>query len=348
MDNGRMALVTGAGGAVGPTIARRLLAAGYRVRALDAKPFSTGVLPEGVECLQGDINDCSALARAVQGVDVVFHLAAKLHINNPDPSLREEYHRVNVEGTRRLAEAAVAAKVSRLVFFSTICVYGPSVFPNVLDENAPICCDSWYGETKYQAERIVLSQSPAVVLRLAAVYGPRMKGNYLRLLHALRKHAFLYVGDGRNRRTLIYDEDVAAAALLAAEAPQALGQTYNVSDGKIHVFREIVETMCQVLGRRPPRLHISVPLMRTCAGMAETGMRWIGKRSPITRQLVDKLVEDVAVSDAKIERDLQYHPQVDLACGWRQVAEAARETPRGGDDRNHPTDRACNACNSCH
>lgn len=339
----RAALVTGAAGAVGPTIVRRLLAEGYRVRALDAKPLLRGDLPVGVECFQGEITDRTVLARAMQGMDVVFHLAAKLHINNPDPALRDEYYRVNVEGTRGLVEAAVAADVSRFVFFSTVCVYGASAPPTILTEDAAIRCDSWYGETKREAERIVLGQAPAVVLRLAAVYGPRMKGNYLRLLQALQRRLFAYVGAGKNRRTLVYDEDVAAAALLAAEHPEALGQVYNVSDGRIHAFREIVESMCQALGRRPPRLHIPVSLMRTGAGMSEVAVRWLGRRAPVTRQLVDKLVEDVAVSDAKIERELHYRPQVDLARGWRQIVEALAGVHVGRDSETPSTDRAGDA-----
>lgn len=332
----RTALVTGAAGAVGLAIVRRLLATGYRVRILDMKLPLPGQLPDEVEPLQGDIGDRTILARATQGADVVFHLAAKLHINNPDPSLRDEYYRINVEGTRRVMDAAVDAKVSRLVFFSTICTYGPSVFPNVLDETSPVSCDSWYSKTKYEAEQIVLGQGPSVVLRLAAVYGPRMKGNYVRLLQSLQKHRFLYVGSGQNRRTLVYDEDVAAAALLAAEHPQAMGQLYNVTDGQVHTLKEIVETMCRVLARRPPSIHIPVSLMKMCCGIAEAGIRCLGRRSPITRQLVDKLVEDVAVTDAKIERELHYRPQVDLARGWRQVAEALAETPatNSGSDQS--------------
>jgi UDP-glucose 4-epimerase len=149
-----------------------------------------------------------------------------------------------------------------------------------------------------------------------------MKGNYVRLLDALRKRRFCYVGDGRNRRTLIYDEDVAAAALLAAEHPQAPGNVYNVTDGRVHTFHEIVEAMCRALGRRPPRLHVPVSLVRACIAAAEGGLRCLGRKSPVTRKLLDKLVEDVAVSGAKIERELHYRPQVDLLNGWRQVAAA--------------------------
>ena len=172
-------------------------------------------------------------------MNVVFHLAAKLHINDPSPQLAAEYRRVNVEGTAQLAEAARLAGVRRLVIFSTINVYGCSPPGALLDEQSPLCGDSCYAASKIEAEKIALTTLPAVVLRLAAVYGPSMKGNYPRLLRALQQRRFAFVGKGDNRRTLVHLEDVCAASLLAAEHPRAVGQIYNVTDGRrAHASRD--------------------------------------------------------------------------------------------------------------
>ena len=319
-----LVLVTGGTGAIGPALVERLLQEGLPVRVFtrqlaDRKPS----LP-GVEWRQGDLTDPRALESATAGVDVVFHLAAKLHVHQPGPGRQAEYQSVNVEGTRRLVQAAQISGVRRLVFFSTICVYGPSRSGEILDESSRLHPDSRYAETKIQGEEICLqarqgdSQAPlAVVLRLAAVYGPRLKGNYARLVKALKRGWFVPVGAGDNRRTLIFDQDVASAALLAANHPGAAGNIYNVTDGAVHRFKEIVAAMATALGRNPPRIHLPIGGARWLARCAETGFRLAGRCAPVTPATLAKMTEDVAVSGRKMERELGFQPAFDLRRGWQ-------------------------------
>jgi UDP-glucose 4-epimerase len=252
-------------------------------------------------------------------MDAVFHLAAKLHINNPTPDLKGEYYRVNVEGTRCLAGAARAAKVERLIFFSSISVYGSSRPGQLFDEETPLNPDSWYAETKIEGEKIVLDELPSVVLRVAAVYGPRMKGNYPRLVEAVRRGRAALIGDGRNRRTLVHETDACDAAITAAEHAAAHGQVFNVTDGRVHTMREILAAIAVALNQRPPRLHLPARPVRLAAGLLEDGLRVAGKTSPIGRATIDKLTEDIAVSGDKIQRQLGFQPQFDLHAGWRQT-----------------------------
>ncbi|HEX8493349.1 MAG TPA: NAD-dependent epimerase/dehydratase family protein [Pyrinomonadaceae bacterium] len=316
----RIALVTGAGGAIGATLVRRLLKRDYAVRALLREPASATPLPDGIEVVRCDINDCQLVRLAVVGADVIFHLAAKLHINNPSPRLKDEYFRVNVEGTRCLARAAHAAEV-KLIFFSTINVYGSSQPGQLFDEETPFSPDSLYAETKIEGEEIVRAESRAVILRLAAVYGPRMKGNYTRLVEAIRRGRLPLIGDGRNRRTLVHVEDACDAAIAAAEHDAAVGQIYNVTDGSVHSLREIIRAIAVALEKRPPRLHLPTRPARFAAGLLEDGLRVVGKESPITRATIDKLTEDIAVSGEKIQRELGFQPRYDLQAGWRQTVE---------------------------
>ena len=117
-------------------------------------------------------------------------MAALLHTVNPPPELREKYERVNIGGTATVVEAAIKAGVKRVVLFSTIAVYGPSD-GRVLNEMSPTHPDTFYAQTKRAAEQIVLNargadgQPLGTVLRLGAVYGSRIKGNYERLTRAL-------------------------------------------------------------------------------------------------------------------------------------------------------------------
>jgi UDP-glucose 4-epimerase len=318
----RIALVTGAGGAIGSALTGRLLAKGYGVRALVRAAAPELDEARGLEVIRGDITNCRLIRQAVAGVDVVFHLAAKLHVNNPAANLKDEYFRVNVEGTRCISGAARAAHVKRLIFFSTINVYGSSSPGELLDEDAPLRPDSWYAETKVEGEKVVLSELPAVVMRVAAVYGPRMKGNYPRLIKAMRRKRLALIGDGSNRRTLIHTEDVCEAAIVAAEAEDvAAGQIYNVTDGRVHTMREILSAIAAALNQRPPRLFLPARPARILAGLLEDGLGVVGKRAPVGRATIDKLTEDIAVSGDKLQRQLGFQPRYCLLDGWRQTIE---------------------------
>ena len=317
-----VALVTGATGAVGPALVRALVQRGYGVRVLVRQTPPAGLLLDSVELIHGDLDDPQTAPRAVAGVRLIFHLAARLHINEPTPAMTAAYRRTNVDATRWLVEAAQAAGVKRLLFCSTISVYGACAAGQILDEQTPVAPQSLYAETKWLAEEVVrgaqnlAGQPLGVVLRLAAVYGPHMRGNYCTLARALSQRRFFYVGSGQNRRTLVFDADVARAAILAAESAVAAGQTYNVSDGQLYTLQQIVETICHVQRRQPPALHLPQTFMRSMATACQAGAKLVGLRAPFTPALIDKLTEDVAVSSAKLQRQLGFAPSVGLKQGW--------------------------------
>lgn len=312
-------LVTGGTGAVGEELVRALSARGDSVRLLvHVRPPSE--LPPNVQPVTGAVEDAQVVRRAAEGIDVIFHLAAKLHIANPEASLRSAYERVNVDGTRRVIDAARERGVGRVVFFSTIAVYGPTDGVRVLDEDAPRRPDSLYSESKCAAEDAVREfGSSGVVLRLASIYGPAMKGNYARLLRAVGRGLFLPIGEGINRRTLVYVTDAVAAALLAADHPAASGKTFNVSDGAIHRFGEILRAMYAAVGRPHPRGRISVTPLRVVAGAAARLRPLLGTRALAPQRALDKLLEDVAVSGDRFGRVLGFQPAVDLGEGWRRT-----------------------------
>jgi UDP-glucose 4-epimerase len=162
-------------------------------------------------------------------------------------------------------------------------------------------------------------QPLGTVLRFAAIYGSRIKGNYQRLVQALARRRFILIGDGRNRRTLIYDRDVARAALLAVQHPNAAGKVYNVSDGQFHTLKEIIVAICQALGRTPPRFSVPVGPARFMAGLMEDTFQLLGRKSPIGRDTIDKYTEDIAVDSRLIQRELGFRPQFDLKTGWEET-----------------------------
>ena len=326
MAESQSVLVTGATGAVGPAVVGRLREAGCRVRALSrgarAVPWPIGDVP----LHPGDVGDRAAVARAVAGVDWVFHLAGLLHVTNPPPELAAEYERVNVDGARVVAEESARAGVKRLVLFSTIAVYGRTDHSDA-DEDTPPAPDTPYGRSKVHSEAAVLevareSGLPTSILRLAAVYGPRVKGNYARLAEAIAARRFVPVGPGRNRRTLVHEADVAEAALLVASDPRAAGRLYNVSDGHVHRLHEIIDAICAALDRPSPRVRVPLALARAGARSADRVLSLAGRR-PSAGPMLDKYCEDAAVRAERIRRELGFEARFDLLSGWRDALAAS-------------------------
>ena len=322
-------LVTGATGSVGPRVVQVLQDAGYHVRTLSSRAPQVGLLPQPVEVCVGDIANSSLVQSAMEGTAAVIHMAALLHVVNPSPDMLANYEQVNVAGTRAVVDAAIRSGVRRMVFFSTIAVYGYAR-RNPLTEESPTAPETMYAKTKLAAERIVLDakradgQSLGTVLRLGAVYGARVKGNYKRLLQALARGRFVPIGDGSNRRSLIYDQDVARAAVLAAEKPEAAGRIYNLSDGECHTLREIINAMSRALGRTPPRLHLPGAPVRLAAAMLDYFVRFSGRQSSSVRARLDKYLEDVVVVSKRIQNELGFRPQFDLVAGWRETVVGMR------------------------
>jgi nucleoside-diphosphate-sugar epimerase len=324
-------LVTGATGAVGPCVVTALCDAGYRVRTLSLDPPRVGVWPEDVEVVIGDVTDAAAVQSAIQGIDSVIHLAALLHIVNPPLALQNKYERINVGGTATVVAAAAQSGVKRVVFFSTIAVYGATRGRIVTEETLPFP-DTFYSQTKLSAERIVLNARDAdhrqmgTVLRLGAIYGSGIKGNYERLLQSLARGRFLPVGNGSNRRTLVYDKDVARAAVLALKHSTAAGKIFNVSDGEFHTLNDIISSMCEALDRKPPHWSLPVGPVRFAAGLVEDMARLAGIKPPIMRATIDKYTEDVAVDSQRIQRELGFAPQYNLSAGWQDAVLEMRQS----------------------
>lgn len=324
------ALVTGATGAIGPATVRALLDGGADVRVFgrlervrDHPDTWPAWLPR-VELACGDLTQPDTLAAAMPGIDVVIHLAALLHVEKPPAGHEQRYRTVNVDGTRHVAEAAAAAGVRRLVLASTTAVYGPTGGQPATEDTAP-APDSWYAESKLEAERVARAVGRAsglevVILRLSAVYGPRVRGNYRRLLRAMAHGRFVWVGPGRHRRSLVADADAARAFELAARHPAASGHTFNVADGPAHTVDEILDAMAAAVGRRRPRWQARAGLARLAAAAGITGRR------PAQRPSVEQYLEESSVDASRIGEAIGFRLVLDLDAGWRMTADSLRAT----------------------
>lgn len=320
-------LVTGATGALGPAVVRTLLDRGHQVRILVRRTDSPR--DSRVDAVVGDLTDVAALDRAVEGIDAVVHLAALLHVVDPTPALRPVYQAVNVDATIALADAARRAGARRFVLASTTAIYGPT--SAAASETTPAAPDSWYAESKLAAETAVMArhhtgQFDTVVLRLCAVYGPRIKGNYQRLLRALAAGRFVPIGPGRHHRSLVFEDDAAVAfALAVAPAPAPRG-IFNVTDGTPHELRTIIAAMCRALGRPAPRVAMPVAPVRLAASLVAATSRVAGRRPPSAVGALLKYLEPSVVDGGRFVREVGFHAGVDLESGWRRTVEALRAT----------------------
>ena len=219
MSSSKFYLVTGANGFVGEHMVNLLLEEGHRVRGMVRDPAKATALEgkEGVELVQGNLQDADSLRAAVEGVDGVFAIASLFREAGLPESV---FHDINAEGTRRLFDACIDAGVPRLIHCSTVGVHGHIEHPPA-DESCPFAPGDMYQRTKLEGEQIASSyfeKGPVrgCVIRPAMIYGPGDLRT-LKLFRMLAKKRFFYVGKGMATVHFIDVRDLARSFLLAME-----------------------------------------------------------------------------------------------------------------------------------
>ncbi len=317
-------LVTGATGFIGSHVAETVAGQGKPVVALVRPGSDTSWLESlGVEVVRGDLFDVKALEQACESVAVIVHCAARVGDWGPV----EEYRQVNVEGLRNLLEVARKVPLQRFIHLSSLGVYEARDHYGT-DESEPLPTRHMdgYTQTKVEAEQLVRLYHqqyglPAVILRPGFVYGARDRTVLPRLLQALEKKQVRYLGSGEQRMNTIYVGNLVQAILLAAEKKEAVGQTYNLTDGDEVTKRRFFETLAQVAGLPPPQGSVPRWLARILAASMETWARWRGDTQPpkLTRARVKFLGLNLHFSIDKARRELGYQPEPALEKGLQEA-----------------------------
>jgi nucleoside-diphosphate-sugar epimerase len=317
------ALVTGATGFIGGALAAGLAERGWGVRLL-VRPESRSKLanPERYYVINGGLDADPALLRvAAAGCDVVFHAAA---IRDRWGTSLEEYRRANVEGTRRLLDAA-AGRARRFVYVSSVGVLG---HPGVqgIDESFPVSTHSGkvgYHSTKAEAEELVRARGgeiEAVVSRPTITYGPGDgDGMVTRLAGMIARGRFLRVGRGTNHVHLTYIDDMVRGLILTGTHPAAAGQTFILAGPRSIAVRDLVGRIERNLGLPPRTAYVPEFVARPIAWAVEAAYRLRARlrpadpapAPPLTRDKIDTLCVHRGFSSAKAERLLGYVPEVD-------------------------------------
>jgi nucleoside-diphosphate-sugar epimerase len=325
--DGLISLVTGATGLLGSHIAERLVARGDRVRALVRPTADTRFLRGlGVDLVEGDLTDLAACRRAIGGVSVVFHSAAKVG----DWGRWTEFQTGCLDATENLARAAVEARVERFVHISSTSAYGhPQEGGPPVDESAPLGQHLWpiwdyYTISKVECERILWRMVERDGLRLSVIrpswlYGERDRTTTARIVRRIRAGKVPLIGRGDNPLSAIYAGNVADAALLAADDPGSVGEAYNVTSMGPITQRQWLDLFADACGALHPHRHVPYGLLFAISTGIEAVCRLTRRRRPpvITRYATWLMGRDLAYSTAKAESKLGWRPAV----GYRQSIE---------------------------
>lgn len=305
-----MILVTGATGFLGHNLCEHLTGQGYRVRALARPTSATGHLEAlGVEIACGDVTDFESVSRALAGCGQVVHAAAHFRLWGPP----EPFVQTNVEGTRHVLQAALAARVKRFIHISTIIVVGPQPPGVVITEQTPCMPypSDYYAQTKCCGEKLALSYAtqglPVVVLRLGALYGPYGHYAFNRLFfEEFLRNWRVQVHHGRHLIFPCYVGD-AARAIEAALQRGRVGEIYNISNRSIS-HREANQIVSVLANRSSWRVNFPGWMMIQFARFLEFLAKFTRREPFYPLNLIPYVFGDWIVDYSKAEEELGFQP----------------------------------------
>jgi len=306
------ALVTGAGGFIGPHLVRGLLQKEHSVRALVHEAGRHEIWPAGVEVMAGDVRDPQAMKTAAAGCEIVYHLAGKAHALTEVKGDEDAYRTINTDGTQYVLEGAVAGGAKAFVLFSSVKAMGEGG-SRCLDESFNGSPETPYGRSKREAERTALEIGRrtglhVTCLRLPLVYGPGNKGNLFRMIASVDRGMFPPLPELGNRRSMVHVADVVQAAVRATETPASKGQCYIVTDGRAYSTRELYVLIRRGLGKDIPAWSIPIWTLKALAVTGDAIGKVLGKRFVFDSDALDKLIGSAWYSSGKISQELGYKP----------------------------------------
>lgn len=303
-----MIAVTGANGFVGGAVVAALTREGREIRPL-GRHSGAGMVAVG------DIGPDTDWSQALQGVTCVIHCAARVHVmRETQADALVAFRKVNVEGTRRLAEQAAHAGVKRLVFVSSVKVHGEATHPGapfrVSDAPAPVDA---YGQSKWEAEQALWAVCRAtglqgVVVRPPLVYGPGVRANMARLMKLVASGLPLPLASISNRRSLVALDNLSDLLIRCVDHAASPGRTFLVSDGEDLSTPDLIRQMALAMGR-------SARLMPVPVGLLRLGGRLTGQQAEVAR-LVDSLQVDMGPT----KKVLSWSPPLTVMEGLQNMA----------------------------
>ena len=305
-------LVTGANGFVGYALTRTLSAKNNVVAALRSFNTDESLI---TQLLIKDINAPLDWFIAISKIDVVIHLAARVHVIDElssDPLY--DFLEVNLYGTLNLAKYAAKSGVKRFVYISSVKVNGEYTEHKPFDEDDSANPHDAYAVSKWRAEQALRQlskeiQMEIVIIRPPLVYGSGVKANFLRLLKLVNKSIPMPLACIRNQRSMIYVGNLVDAIITCATHPKAANQTYLVSDGESVSTPQLIRNIAQASGKRVLLLPFPISMMKFLAKL-------FGKSAA-----VDRLTQSLVIDSSKIRRELDWTPPFTMTQGLKATAD---------------------------
>jgi nucleoside-diphosphate-sugar epimerase len=316
-------LVTGATGFIGRNLVRALVREGYDVAALVRRTSNVKELPKKIRLIEGDLNDLPSLKKAVEGRNVVVHLAAYFEFYPKDVDM---LYQVNVEGTRNLLTACIGSTVKRFIYCSTTETTGTVANPPATEETElqPMY---EYGKSKIQAENAIREISAEagfdhVILRPVGVVGPGEFYLGFETIKAIANREISMIpGDGQNHVMYIHVDDVVKAFLIVVESKSAKNETFIISPDEPLTYEEVFNVVAEILGVEPPTRKVPVSFAKMGVGLIGF-FKHRGKRTFLWHmKSVDALNSERWYSNEKAKRMLGWKPTMTMKETFRSAIE---------------------------
>jgi nucleoside-diphosphate-sugar epimerase len=331
-----LAVVTGAPGWLGSSLVRAL-ACGASFRAITVPPrrvrcvvFPTADptpllrLGPNVEVVRADLRDARALEGVCNGASIVFHAAGVVH-----PRRVKDLYDINVAGTRNMLNAAIASDAKRFVYVSSNSPAGLNESPaRLMREDDPPRPYLNYGLSKLQAEWVIndafrAGKIETSIARPCWFYGPDQPARQTKFFRMIKSGRPIVIGLGDNLRSLTYVDNAVQGLLLLESVARAAGGTYWIADRRPYSFIEILQTIAKILGTeiRPRYLpSVGSDVARFCDSLLQMAGLY---QQEI--HVAGELTASIAVSVARAQEELGYHPEVELEEGMRRSIDWCRE-----------------------
>jgi nucleoside-diphosphate-sugar epimerase len=327
--------VTGSTGFLGSHIVERLLAEGHEVRALARRTSDISHLKTtGAEIIIGDIEDYDSLRPLVEGVELVFHAAAKVM---PGWGSWQEFESCIVKGTDNMLNASAEAKVTRFLHVSSGDVYGGGATSETRDtETSPLNAEfhpnSYYGYAKMLADKLAQEYHregnlQVTIIRCSGIFGPRDRLLTDRFYGLVNAPVVVWPGKSNPRAALTYVTDVVECAILAATSDRSAGQIYNVAPTEEQRFREFAAALARALDKSERQWNMPMSLLYSVAFLMEKWAKlWRFKEPPfLTRADLGEFENSMYIDGSKAKSELGWEPKVSIDEGtklyvqWRRL-----------------------------
>jgi len=309
---GKRVLVTGGTGFIGRYLVTQLASMGNEVRVLARNTSTVNIFnnDKKVSIAWGDLRDGDSLRKAANGVDIVYHLAGKLHVQTD--SCDPELHSVNVDGTKNLLDASVLEGVPQFIFFSSTAVIGNDS-NTILDKTTPCIPSTEYGKSKLMAENLIQEYHEkynliTTILRPVVVYGKGEHGNVIKLIKHIKKFPIPLIERGSTIKSLIYVRNVIEASLCVTNNPKANGQVYVITDGKNFSIKEVAEIIASKLNVSLSGIYIPHSVAYGLALGCEIFEKCFKYKMPFNRDILKRLITSHIFSSRKIQNELGFCP----------------------------------------